>query len=82
MYLMRISQTTRRDVNDPTKAALSPHNNSDAKGRVESDVEQSKWIRLSGEAKRYNRWSVDLRTTQVVRMGSVLIGTCCIVNDA
>jgi len=55
MYLMRISQTTRRNVNDPTKATLSPHNNSVATGRVESDVEQSKWIRLSGEAKRYNR---------------------------
>jgi len=82
MYLMRISQTTRRDVSDPTKATLSPHNNSDATGRVESDVEQSKWLSLSGEAKRYNRWSVELRTTQLVRMVSVLIGPCCIVNDA
>jgi len=75
MYLMRISQTMQRDESVPTKATLSPHDNSDATGRVKSDAERSKWIRLSGYVKRYKRCVHRTAQTQAVRFGSVLIGS-------
>jgi hypothetical protein len=78
-YLICTSHKTRRD-----ESTLSPHDNSDATGRVESDADRSQWIRLSGYVKRYKRCFRRPAHSSggPIRFGSDRIGSGCSVNGA
>ena len=73
MYLIRTSQRTRRDERDTTKRSVSPHENSATTGRVESDAQRLKWIRLAGYLKRYTQ-NIRIARFGLVRFGSAPFG--------